>query len=109
MNKKGEQHPGIRSRMQKLGISWEEYNNWKEDKKRYYREVWRLTNQQDISQLQNFDKPRTRAGIEGGFQLDHIISIEEGWSRKLAPSVVGSINNLQFIPWLDNLKKRYEK
>ena len=94
--------------MKKLGLSWEEYNNWKEDKKRYYKEVWRITNQQPLHSLENFEKPRTLAGVEGGYQLDHIISIEEGWNTKKNPYIIGSINNLQFIKWEENLKKRYE-
>jgi len=108
MTKTGENHPVIRKKMRDLGMTWKTYNNWKEDKQRYRKEVWRITNQQDINQLENFDKPRTRSGVEGGFQLDHRISIEEGWNNKIDPNIIGSINNLQFIPWLDNLRKRYE-
>lgn len=106
MKKTGEYHPGIRTRMENLGLTWEEYNNWRVDKARYRREVWRITNQQDLALLDNYDKPRTRAGILGGFQLDHKISIEEGWNSKIDPNVIGSISNLQFITWECNLKKR---
>ena len=108
MLKKGKQHPVIRSKMKKLGLTWGEYNNWMEDKKRYRKEVWRITNQQPLNSLENYKMPRTLAGIEGGYQLDHIISIEEGWIMKKSPYIIGNINNLQFIPWEENLKKRYE-
>ena len=108
MVKKGKEHPGIRSKMKKLGLTWEEYNNWKDDKRRYRKEVWRITNQQPLHSLENFDKPRTLAGVEGGYQLDHVISIEEGWNMKKNPYIIGSISNLRFITWEENLKKRYE-
>jgi hypothetical protein len=106
MIKTGKNHPGIRSRMNKLGLNWNEYNNWKKDKNRYYKEVWRITNQQNISIIENSDKLRARAGIKGGYQLDHIISISKGWKMKINPYIIGDISNLQFITWEENLKKQ---
>jgi hypothetical protein len=105
----GENHPGIKYKMKKLGLDWDTYNNWKHNKNRYKKEVWRITNQQEIYKLKNYDKPRKRAGYIGGYQLDHIMSIDEGWSKQIDPNVIGNINNLQFITWEKNLKKRYEK
>lgn len=102
----GEQHPGIRKRMKELDVSWEGYNNWRDDKKRYYSEVWRVTNQQPLHTLSNYTELRGRAGVADAYQLDHIIAISEGFKYKIDPAVIGNIQNLQFIPWLDNLKKR---
>jgi hypothetical protein len=102
----GKEHPGIKKRMERSGLTWEEYNNWKDDKDRYYKEVWRITNQQPLHILLNFDKPRGRSGINGAYQLDHIISIGEGYRNNINPDIVGNIVNLQFITWEDNLKRR---
>lgn len=102
----GKEHPGIKKRMRELGISWLEYNNWKEDKQRYYKEVWRITNQQPLYLLPNFDKPRGRAGSANAYQLDHIVSISNGFKNQIDPEVIGSIQNLQFIPWLENIQKQ---
>jgi hypothetical protein len=105
----GENHPGIKSKMKRMGLDWEGYNNWRDSKNRYKKEVWRITNQQEIHKLENYDKPRKLAGYNGGYQLDHILSIDEGWNKKIEPEIIGNINNLQFITWQENLKKRYEK
>jgi hypothetical protein len=35
MYKTGEDHPVVREKMKDLGMTWETYNNWKEDKQRY--------------------------------------------------------------------------
>lgn len=103
---KGENHPGVRIRMKKLGLTWEEYSDWRDSKKKYYKEVWRITKEQDITILENNDKIRTRAGIEGGYQLDHVVSIAEGWRSKINPYIIGNIKNLQMLTWEQNLKKR---
>jgi len=105
----GENHPVIKSKMKRMGLNWQGYNNWKDSKNRYKKEVWRITNQQEIHKLENYDKPRKRCGYNGGYQLDHILSIDEGWYKQIEPNIIGNINNLQFITWEENLKKRYEK
>jgi hypothetical protein len=106
MTKRGEEHPGTKKRMKQLNKTWEEYNNWLVDKKRYYQEVWRITNQQELSRLENADKIRGLAGVQGAYQLDHKISINEGWINKINPYIIGDIENLRFITWEENLKRR---
>lgn len=76
--------------------------------RRYRREVDRLTkriyriHKHEINPL---DLPRTKAGVDGGYQLDHKISIREGFDRGMDPSILASKENLQMLPWLDNLLK----
>jgi len=106
MTKRGEEHPGVRKRMEQLNKTWAEYNNWLDSKKRYYQEVWRITNQQELSKLENADKVRGLAGTPGAYQLDHKISIGEGWNNKINPYIIGNIQNLRFITWEENLKRR---
>jgi len=103
----GKDNPGVRSRLKKLGISYDEYmSTWKEDKKRYYVMVRQITENQPIHTLENYDNPRTLCGITGGYQLDHIISISSGFENKIPPEVIGNIKNLQFITWEENLSKQ---
>ena len=81
---------------------------WRKDKdefKRYASEVRKYTEKQPIYLLENSDKPRTLCGVEGGYQLDHCVSIRRGYELGLHPKYVGSLVNLRFIPWAENRKK----
>jgi hypothetical protein len=49
--------------------------------------------------------PRTKAGIDGGYQLDHRISIKKAFSIGLNPKIVGSLDNLQMLSWSENIRK----
>ena len=64
-----------------------------------------LTNKQDLSKLENFEK-RGRAGITGAFHLDHIYSIKEGFLNNVNPEVIASLVNLRFIPFEENISKK---
>jgi hypothetical protein len=55
--------------------------------------------------LENFDKLRGLCGVNGAYQLDHIIPISVAYSKNLSPKQIGDITNLQIIPWKDNLQK----
>lgn len=49
--------------------------------------------------------PRTLAGIEGGYQLDHIKSVKECYLEGIDPEIAACVTNLQMLPWLENLTK----
>lgn len=85
--------------------SFDEYMADLDTKKKYYRKVRRISKQQDISVLDNFDKLRGLCGVEDAYQLDHIIPISEGYRQNIDPEVIGHISNLQIIPWQENLRK----
>ncbi len=72
---------------------------------KYKADVYRITNQQDISVLENYDKPRGLCGVDGAFQLDHKISIKRGFETGIPPEVIGGIDNLQMLPWKQNRDK----
>lgn len=74
---------------------------------KYRTEVTRITNKQPIHLLKNHHK-RGKAGIKGAYHLDHIVSVWKGFHNKLPAEKIGDINNLQFIPWLENQKKWYK-
>lgn len=87
----------------------EEHPNWNPDKKGYlgYRQtVDRLTRNTDLSGLSNFDKPRGRCGVNGAYQLDHIIPVKYGYDNHIPPEIISNIFNLRFITWEENTTKR---
>jgi len=76
--------------------------------KRFVNRVHRLSSKtyekyKNIINPNNF--PRTKCGIEGGYQLDHIISIRFGFHNNMSPEELSLVENLQILPWKDNLKK----
>lgn len=85
--------------------SFDEYMADLDKKKKYRRAVTIITRQQDISSLPNSDKLRGLCGVDGAYQLDHIISVDEGYKQQIAADQIGHINNLQIIPWKQNLLK----
>ena len=48
---------------------------------------------------------RTINGIDGGYQLDHIISIKEGFIQGLNEKIISDKQNLQMLPWKLNRTK----
>ena len=45
------------------------------------------------------------AGKDGAWQVDHNFSIMHGYKNKISPFVIAHKNNLQMLPWKDNLSK----
>jgi hypothetical protein len=75
--------------------------------KKYKINVWRITNQQQINTLEHFDK-RGVNGQDGAYTLDHIISIKKGFIENISPEIIGNINNLQMLPWEENITKGWK-
>ena len=95
----------MKMRASKAGFSsWEEYVEKYPKKEMYKREVWRLTYQQPLDTLENWDK-RGRCGVDGAYQLDHIKSINWGWENKVSAEVIAEWSNLRMIPWKENRDK----
>jgi hypothetical protein len=92
----------------RLGFStYEEYTKSLPEWKRYRNEVDRLTKQQPLHELQNYDK-RGPNGKEGAYTLDHIISVAKGFKTGIDAQIIASINNLRMIPWKDNILKGWK-
>lgn len=70
----------------------------------YRHKVDVLTKKQPIHLLENFDK-RGRAGDEGAYHLDHIISVWYGYHNNIPPEEIADISNLRMIPWMENQQK----
>lgn len=77
----------------------------------YKRRVERLTvttykrNQRKINPLNLTRKP---AGSKDGYHLDHIISIKMGFLNNIPVEVIASVDNLQMLPWRDNVRKGWK-
>ena len=92
-------------RARKAGYdTWEEYEKKYPEKQFYKREVWRLTYQNDLESLPNWDK-RGLCGVKGAYQLDHIVSINEGYENNIDPEEIAAMENLRMIPWKENRTK----
>ena len=82
------------------------WNPNKSEKRKYTHECNKVTAQFVLSVLENSDKLRGLCGVEGAYQLDHIIPIQYGFDNNIPPEIIGHIDNLQFIPWEENNAKR---
>lgn len=89
----------------RTGSKHPRFNTNKDSLKEYAYKVRETTKKQPLFLLENGDKPITRCGVSGGFQLDHMMSIKDGFENGIPPEFIGSIVNLQIIPWEENRKK----
>ena len=49
--------------------------------------------------------PRALSGVVGGYQLDHIITIKEGFEKNISPEEMSKVENLRILPWKENLMR----
>lgn len=78
------------------------------EKQKYRYEVGRLTEMnyaRDIHVINPEGHPRTLCGVPGGYQLDHKVSIDYGFYNDIAPEDIAKTENLQMLPWKENLSK----
>jgi hypothetical protein len=61
---------------------------------------------QHKSEINPNNYPRTRNGIDGGYQLDHIVSINYGFENKIPPEKMAEKENLQMLTWQENYIRR---
>jgi hypothetical protein len=88
--------------------SWEEYKQKYPSKKMYQNEVRRLTRKQPLHILPNYSKLEEnwgKMGVDGAYQIDHIVSIDKGWKDMIPAEEIANISNLQVMKWEDNLRK----
>ena len=108
--------PIYRQKLKNTNRDYQKDPNWgcwliKEDTpkyKRYRNKVTRLSNKiyaENINIINPNRYPRTRCGIKGGYQLDHIIPVSECYKNNISPEEASSLNNLRILPWKENLMK----
>jgi hypothetical protein len=103
-NTYGKAHKG-KPNFKVRGENHGKHNPNRTELKLYSSKVRSITRLQNVSSLENFDKPRGICGTDGAYQLDHITSIKKGFLQRISPDVIGNISNLQFIPWKENRTK----
>lgn len=84
------------------------WNPNKSAMKAYYSKVRKLTEEnyvRDIDLINPLRLPRTLCGVDGGYQLDHRISVKKGFMFGINPKVIASTDNLQMLTWPDNRLK----
>lgn len=102
--KKDDRIKTLRQTMYNKGI----WYDWKEkdshlfsDIELYTKTVRQFTELNDLSILPNAHKRG-----KNNFHLDHKFSIMEGFKNNIPPYIIGSIINLEFIPYQENCSKR---
>lgn len=75
---------------------------------RYKNKVHRLsehTYRKNRNIINPSEHPRTRAGVKGGYQLDHIITVKQGFIDQIPAENIASLDNLRMLTWEENLKR----
>lgn len=93
--------------------SWigEKHPRWNPNKSafaNYRRKVVRLTEvnyQRDIDAINPERLLRRLCGTDGGWQLDHRVSIKKGFQMGINPLWIAAKENLQMLPWKQNRDK----
>lgn len=70
------------------------------DRKKFKREVHKLTELQPLHLLENFDKRGFKE-----YHVDHIVSIFKAFKLGWTPEQCADISNLQMLPYKENLLK----
>ena len=87
--------------------TYQEYRDSLPAWRAYKIDVWRITNQQPLHLLENYNK-RGVNGQTGAYTLDHITSIKKGFIENITPEQIGHIDNLQMLPWEENITKGWK-
>lgn len=77
---------------------WEQY-------KKQARVMTERTYRNNMDIINPHQYPRTLAGTNSGYHLDHIIPICRGFVDNIPLDISSSVTNLQMLPWLDNVTK----
>jgi len=83
----------------------EQYNRELSDYR--HRVIWlsEITYEKYKNQINPMNYPRTLAGVDGGFHLDHIYPIAEGFDNNIPPEMLAELENLRLLPWRENVAK----
>lgn len=93
------------------GVRGENHYRWNPNKsafKEYRRQVQCLTEKNYRlykATINPHDFPRTKCGVLGGYQIDHKISVKEGFDKGIPSYEIGCVSNLQMLPWKENRTK----
>jgi len=82
------------------------------NKKKIYqkqvREITRLTYEINKMIINPNNYKLGKMGVDGAYQIDHIVSINYGFENNISPEVIGGLSNLRVVPWRVNaVKNKY--
>lgn len=90
------------------------WNKLPDNEKTKYKEYRYLVDKlSEINYVKYYDiinpehKPRTKCGVDGGYQLDHIYPVYEGYINNISPEELAKVENLRVIPWEENQRKKH--
>lgn len=95
----------------KSGLSGPDHPRWNPNKKEFQKYSGKarwLTEKTYVEykhMINENNHPRTLCGVEGGYQLDHIISLKNAYELGISPEVISQPGNLEMLPWLENRQK----
>jgi len=92
------------------GCTHPNYNPKRTDFQRYRQQVALLSEKNYKlynDEINPQGHPRALMGVDGGWQLDHIISVYQGFNQNMPVNVIAGKDNLQMLPWEHNRKKGY--
>ena len=99
--------------MKQLGyVAWNKLPDNEKTKYKQYRYL--VDKLSEVNYVRHYDiinpnhKPRTKCGIEGGYQLDHIYPVYEGYINNILPEEIAKVENLRIIPWEENQRKKHK-
>lgn len=76
-----------------------------DDKKNYYKNVRRITKNQPLNTIPNYDLRGIAKNGCNTFHLDHLISKKFGYENNIPEYIIGHFCNLNYISWKHNLVK----
>jgi len=88
-------------RQSRLKLDTPEYTRYKNEVHRRSHKIY----EENIDIINPNRYNRTVAGIEDGWQLDHIIPVRFGFDNNIPIEVICAVENLRMIPWKDNLAR----
>jgi hypothetical protein len=86
-------------------------HRWRPDRtkfNRYAKLVRRRTDRIYLlytEEINPLNLPRAISGVDGGYQVDHIISVRKAFDIGMTVEDASAKENLQMLPWLDNALK----
>lgn len=99
--------------LKELGyVAWNKLPDNEKTKYKQYRYL--VNNLSEINYVKHYDiinpkhKPRTKCGVDGGYQLDHIYPVYEGFVNNIPPEEIAKLENLRIIPWEENQRKKHK-
>lgn len=77
----------------------------------YKKSVYKLSNKtytEHKNKINPNNYPRTRMGVNNGWQLDHIKSVKQCFKEGISIEEAADVTNLRMLPWKENLMRNFD-